>query len=190
MTKWLVPQEAIAQFLTYLDWVFAKDLMPDEGSEHDNNDVNGNNEALPTTSASPTKHCISVKPGFPHTDVPTITTAFKAPKFIPALTNFICRAIPPPKTPLLPEVIDRFDLYKVLSIHTSDLPAVDCRNNVQRIRATPVIPGPGGRKDTPAHFDTVLVWTERDKEKMVTKGTCLEGKQTMPISTLSPHKKN
>lgn len=185
MTKWLGRQEAIAHFTTYLDWVTAKDLRPaddsDDAGDRDDDDAdvdhdNDNDSVnLPTTSL-PSQHRISIKPGFPHRELSTITTSFKAPKFLPTLTNFIRRKIPPPKNPLLPNAIDRFDIYKVLSIHLSDLPAVGRHNDVQRIRATPLVPGSGGRKDSPAHFDTVLVRTERERDNAVTKGTWLEGK--------------
>ena len=44
---------------------------------------------------------------------------------------------------------------------------------MDQIRATPEVPAHARSKAVPAHFDTVLVWTEEVNEH--TRGTYLEG---------------
>ena len=69
--------------------------------------------------------------------------------------------------------MDRFNLYKRLSIRQNPVPAT--RNvSVDRIHATPEVPAHAQLKAVPAHFDTVLVQTEEENEH--TRGTYLEGK--------------
>jgi len=101
-----------------------------------------------------------------------ITTLHKADNFSAALKTFIRRAYPQPAVPILPNSVDRFDLYKRVSIRHKPVPAT--RDVVvDRIRATPEVPAHARLKAVPAHFDTVLVRTEEVNEH--TKGTYLEG---------------
>ena len=67
-------------------------------------------------------HFLSVKPGFPHCDLNTITTLHKADNFTAALNTFIRSVHPPPELPVLPNSLDRFDLYKRLSIRHKPSP--------------------------------------------------------------------
>ena len=118
-------------------------------------------------------HFLSVKPGFPHCDLNTITTLHKTDNFTTALKTFIRRVHPPPAAPVLPNSLDRFDLYKRLSIHHKPVPATQ-NVTVDRICATPEVPAHARSKPVPAHFDTVLVRTEEVNEH--TRGTYLESK--------------
>jgi len=132
-------------------------------------------------------HFLSVKPGFPHCDLDTITTLHKADNFTSALKTFIRRVHPPPAVPVLPNSVDRFDLYKRLSIRHKPVPATQ-NITVDRIRATPEVPAHERSKAVPAHFDTVLVRTEEVNEH--TRGTYLEGlrvAQLRVIFTMPEH---
>ena len=177
MTVWLGRQEAIARFGAYLDYLSQEEhgICPsssdnDNNMEIDDHDDHGSqdeDDALVTSI-----HFLSVKPGFPHCDLNTITTLHKADNFTAALNTFIRRVHPPPELPVLPNSLDRFDLYKRLSIRHKPVPAT--RNvTVDRIRATPEVPAHARLKAVPAHFDTVLVRTEEVNEH--TRGTYLEG---------------
>ena len=177
MTVWLGRQEAIARFGAYLDYLSQEEhgICPSssdddndmEIDDHDDHGSQDEDDALATSI-----HFLSVKPGFPHCDLNTITTLHKADNFTAALNTFIRRVHPPPELPVLPNSLDRFDLYKRLSIRHKPVPAT--RNvTVDRIRATPEVPAHARSKAVPAHFDTVLVRTEEVNEH--TRGTYLEG---------------
>ena len=200
MTVWLSRQEAVAQFSAYLDWVldrvpragFDEGEPDDEGADGEADDLATHNagtgnvgnstvQSQLTPTHKPT-HVISAKPGFPHRNIATIATDFKAPNFLALLTTFIRRAYPPPQTPVLPNAADHFDMYKVLSIRLPDLPAAGRYNYVDKIRAIPLIKGPFGKPDKVAHFDTVLVSTVEEAENVATRGTFLEGMSQWAIS--------
>jgi hypothetical protein len=79
--------------------------------------------------------------------------------------------------------VDRFDLYKRLSIRHKPVPAT-CKVAMDRIRATPEVPAHARVKAVPPHFDTVLVRTEEVNEH--TKGTFLEGNVSQRVSLNIP----
>ena len=181
MTIWLSRQEAVAQFSAYLDWVLDRLHEGEPGNEaedNDDNDLETDNVGIGNVQGQllPT-HAIAIKPGFPHRDLATITTDFKASNFLALLTTCIRRAYPPPQNPALPNAADHFDMYKVLSIRLPDLPAVGRYNHVDQIRATPFVKGHHGKADKAARFDTVLVSTVGDSEleNETTRGTYLQG---------------
>jgi hypothetical protein len=194
MTVWLGRQEAVARFRAYLEFVNALDptsshghgMPPDDETHddeiHDDQDEMELEELEPAHShgtnmppSHPT-HSIAIKPAFPHMDFNTLTTKFKATNFIPAISTYIRRHIPPPALPTLPNHVDRFDIYKRITIlHPSD-PAAGFPKSVDRVRATPSVPAKGGSKPVPAHFDIALVRTADVNENRHTDGTCLEGK--------------
>ena len=120
-------------------------------------------------------HSVAIKPSFPHTDFNTLTTRFKASNFIPALSTYIRRLIPPPALPVLPNLVDRFDVYKRITILRPSNLAAGFPKSMDRLRATPSVPAKGRFKEVPAHFDTVLVRVADVNENQHTRGTCLEG---------------
>ena len=73
-------------------------------------------------SPQPT-HSVAIKPAFPHTDFNTLTADFKATNFLAALSTFICHLIPPPALPILPNLVDHFDVYKCITILQPSNPA-------------------------------------------------------------------
>ena len=181
MTVWLGRQEAVARFRAYLDYVTALDPsiprddetldpIPDDNEHHDFED----NESEEPAHVNLT-HSVAIKPAFPHTDFNTITTRFKAPNFIPALSTFIRRLIPPPALPVLPNHVDRFDIYKRITILRPSNPSAGFLKSVDRVRATPSVPATGRLKAVPAHFDIVLVREADANENQHTRGTYLEG---------------
>ncbi|GLB43997.1 putative zn-finger domain-containing protein [Lyophyllum shimeji] len=208
MTRWLGRQEAVARFGAYLDWLAEMESgspsksddpagldrdNPESDDELDDS-LNNTTDAIdddvpipPTPASQPSglpSHVISVRPGFPNVDLITIVKNFKATNFLSALTIFIRRAYPPPLTPLLPNTLDRFDLYRVLSVRLPDLMAVGRREHRCRIRATPFLQGLSSASDTPARFDTVLVRDENENENRHTKGTYLEGLRVAQVRML------
>ena len=129
MTVWLGRQEAVARFRAYLDYVttldpshamppdeLELDTLDDEINEDQDNKMQVPAHINPSAKSSHPTHSVSIKPAFPHTDVNTLTTQFKATNFILALSTYIRRLIPPPALPVLPNLVDRFDVYKRITI--------------------------------------------------------------------------
>jgi len=170
---WLGRQEAVARFRAYLDYVITLD--PSHGMPLDNetDELEDNETEEPAHLAH--THSVAIKPAFPHTNFNTLTTQFKATNFIPALSTYIRRIIPPPALPILPNLVDRFDIYKRVTILQPSNPEAGFPKSADRVRATPLVPAKGVSKAVPAHFDTVLVRAADVNENQHTKGTCLEG---------------
>ena len=120
-------------------------------------------------------YSVAIRPAFPHMDFNTLTTHFKATNFIAALSTFIHRIIPPPVLPILPNHIDRFDVYKHITILQPSNTAARFPKSMDRLRATPSVLANGRSKAVLAHFDTVLVHVADANENQYTKGTWLEG---------------
>ena len=177
MTVWLGRQEAVARFRAYLDYVNALDpIPPDDVEPHDfeDNEMEEVEPAHTNPSPHPT-HSVAIKPAFPHTDVNTIITQFKATNFISTLSAYIRRQIPPPALPILPNSVDRFDIYKRITIFRPSNLSAKFPKSVARLRATPGSPEKGRVKAVPAHFDVVLVREADVNENQHTRGTFLEG---------------
>ena len=175
MTVWLGRQEAVAQFRAYLDYVIALDPSIPPDNEIDEDNVGEMEEPAHTDLSPQSTHSITIKPAFPHTDFNTLTTDFKAPNFLAALSTFIHCLIPPPALPILPNLMDRFDIYKHITILQPSNPAARFLKSVHRLRATPFIAAKGRAKAVPAHFNMVLVHVADVNENQHTRGTCLEG---------------
>ena len=83
-----------------------------------------------THPSSQSTHSVTVKPAFPRTDVNTLATSFKATNFIPTLSTYIHRLIPPLALPLLPNLMDCFDVYKCITILQPSKPAARFQESV------------------------------------------------------------
>ena len=176
MTVWLGRQEAVARFRAYLDYVNTLDpTTPDDELEPHDLELEDNEIEEPAVGNIST-HSVAIKPAFPHTALTTLTTDFKATNFIPALSTFIRRLIPPPALPALPNNVDRFDVYKRITILRPSNPSARFPKSVDRLRATPLVPANGRYKAVPAHFDMVLVHEPDANENQHTRGTYLQGK--------------
>ena len=178
MTVLLGRQEAVARFGAYLDYVTALDPMAPDDEPHDLED----NEMEEPAHCDISTHSVAIKPAFPHMDLNTLATDFRATNFIPALSTFIRPLIPPPLLSVLPNNVDRFDVYKRITILRPSNPAARFPKSVDRLRATPSVPAHGRSDDhhprhwaVPAHFDTVLVHVADANKNQHTKGTWLEG---------------
>jgi hypothetical protein len=178
MTVWLGRQEAVARFRAYLDYVIALDPIVSADDETHDNEENEMELEESAAHANLLTHSVAVNPAFPHTDVNTLTTHFKATNFIQALSTYIRRQFPPPALPVLPNHVDRFDVYKRITILQPSNPAAGFPKSINRLRATPSVPENGRFKAVPAHFDVVLAHGEGVSENQHTKGTSLEG---MPL---------
>ena len=188
MTIWLGRQEAVARFRAYLDYVKTLNPIPPDDEPHDFEDNEMEEPAHSHTNLSPhPTHSVAIEPAFPHTDLNTIITQFKAINFISALSTYIRRQIPPPALPVLPNLVDCFDLYKRISILQPSNPSAKFPKSVHRLRATPLVPENGRSRAVPAHFDIVLVLESDANENHHTRGTCLEGMYCMFINYYSSY---
>ena len=156
MTVWLGRQEAVACFRAYLDYVIPLDPKnlnptPPNNKTYENKD----NEDLyfEHTDLSHPMHSVAIKPAFPHMDFNTLTTHFKVTNFIPTLSTFIHRLIPPPALPVLSNHIDCFDVYRHIMIIQPSNPSAGFPKTVDCLCATPLVPANGRYKAVPAHFD-------------------------------------
>ena len=83
----------------------------------DNNNDNGDDDeeteepAHGNPSTQPT-YSVAIKPAYPHINVNALATRFEATLFIPTLSTYIRHLIPPPALPILPNLVDQFDVYK------------------------------------------------------------------------------
>ncbi len=184
MTAWMGRQEAAARFRSYLDWTTCADLQArckrTQRQEDSYEDIDEDDEDFVDQSSVPnpnqvSKFHMSIVPAFPRLYVDDIMARFIAPRFIYSLQRYILKHYPPPQKPLLPNMTDRFDLYKILTIPLPDLPTVGRLKQVNRIRVTPAVSTGKGTNFTPAHFDTILVRCEDERENLNMKGTSLEG---------------
>lgn len=186
MTKWLMRQEMVDQFSTYLDWRLERFEEPqtggdkeDEDNENDgpndettsiqpaNDDSQPSNQAI---SAQPPTHILSTCPSFKALTIAAITHTFSALNFLPALSQYLCIAAP--NGPIVSEW-DRFEGYRQLSIPYMKLPVIHMSKGLDRIRASPPTAQAGCSSATVGKFDTVLVRVGGDNEH--TRGTALEG---------------
>ena len=71
--------------------------------------------------------------------------------------------------------MDRFDVYKRITILQPSNPTAGFPKSVDRVRATPSVPAQGRSKAVPAHFNTALVRSADVIENPHTRGTFLEG---------------
>ena len=90
-------------------------------NNHDDNDDDGNDNeeteepAHGNLSTQPT-YSIAMKLAYLHTNVNALTICFEATSFIPTLSTYTYHLIPSPAFPILPNLIDQFDIYKQVTI--------------------------------------------------------------------------
>ncbi|KAJ3547086.1 hypothetical protein NMY22_g1793 [Coprinellus aureogranulatus] len=205
MTRWLARQEAMFRFRAYLDWVGdgqttkesvaekskGKDSGEDERNEEGVNEIDGDDgkavQSMPDLMApsaifqldvndrTGNTHRLALQAPFPQLTISTITARY-ADNFLPALTRLFRRHHPPPSNVLYPNLLDRFDVFKQVSVSQVPCAATGKSMTWAKIRAVPSLPTTNGRANSAARFDTALVWTadERDRNN-ATKGTWLEG---------------
>ncbi|KAG1843935.1 Zn-finger domain-containing protein [Suillus subalutaceus] len=185
MTKWLARQEAVDQFMAYLDWRLQR-KMDDEEADGDVDDVEGGialnvdvpEPQPPSEGDTPLSHVLAVRPPLRALAVDYIAQTFGAVNFFTALTQYLNRT-PPPQNPPPPQV-PLFDAYRCLSIPYPHLRAVHMLKSMDCIRAVPYTPPSGRSAGSPGQFDTVLVQTE-GTTNVHTQGTALEGLQVAQV---------
>ncbi|KAG1836372.1 hypothetical protein DFJ58DRAFT_847010 [Suillus subalutaceus] len=158
MTKWLARQEAVDQFVAYLDWRLQR-KMDDEEADGDVDDVEGG---------------IALNADVPEPQPPTvdyIAQTFGAVNFFTALTQYLNRT-PPPQNPATPHKYRCQSVIWDSAVHMSK--SMDC------IRAVLYTPPSGRSAGSPGQFDTVLVQTE-GTTNVHTQGTALEGLQVAQV---------
>jgi hypothetical protein len=173
--------KAFSRFRAYLDYITTLDhLMFVDNLNSDNDEKDSDAEPEPEETEIPSNlstHSLSVRPAFPHMDINTLSTCFKAMNFVPTLSTYIHCLVPPPALPFFSSRVDQFDVYKHVTILQPPKMRAGFSNSVDRVRATPSIPAKGRSKAASAHFDTVLIHAMGfiEPENQHTKGTCLEG---------------
>lgn len=155
MTIWLRRQEAVDQFTAYLEWCLRHDKASNKDDEESWGDKEeGEEEGEVDTNEVPAVHrsfFLAAEPGpLPATQISKIVSEFHVPNFLPAVTAYLRQT----HATLIPSETDRFDIYKHVSIPWNDICYVNMAKKVDRICATPSMPGKSGHNPTPAHFDT------------------------------------
>jgi hypothetical protein len=174
MTIWLRQQEAVDQFTAYLDWHLSVGDDRVDDNDEDSDDDAQIRELEEDDDRVPGSFFLAAEPGaFPATPISKLTTDFQAPNFLLALMQYLHQVHGTQPVPI-PTERDRFDVYKRLSIPWNDIRAVQMGKHVDRICATPSMPGKPCHAPSPSHFDTALIRVDNEVNDH-TKGTFLEG---------------
>ncbi|TFY56691.1 hypothetical protein EVJ58_g7482 [Rhodofomes roseus] len=172
MVTWLSRQEAIDLHASYIAWFQGlraeetaeemedeyPDLEPDddeddEADEDADDEENlsndgSENERLRTYTIA--KHC-----PLPNMSLHRLQTEHGASEFLPALTEFVQTELP--QCRLKPNHMDRYDVYKNISVTYPGDPHGDVPEHTDRVRAVAAKPARGRKQRAPAHFDTAFV---------------------------------
>ncbi|KZP30194.1 hypothetical protein FIBSPDRAFT_908162 [Athelia psychrophila] len=163
MTKWLYRQEAVYRFTLYLQWVvprYVAEIINPGGDdeqdwdEGDDDDDEAEVEGRMADEESTPAYTIAKYAPYPNTPIATIIGDYGAKDFIWHLEDFLRRQSMPT---IIPDHIT-FPVYKRLSLQLPALPAVSELPVKDTIRADKHQPSntKSGKKEVPAHFDTVL----------------------------------
>lgn len=159
MTLWLQRQEAVALRAAYLAWLIPdvqeSGSLPPGTDEWDDEAEGLNASEMDTQGADDTRYLVAKTVPFKHLTVASLEADFGAVDFVPALTAFLkAHRL---SSELHPGHMDRFDVYKQLSIDLPPNQYLSSQPRRSRIRATPAVPAKGRKAAVPAHFDTGLV---------------------------------
>ncbi|KAK6995614.1 hypothetical protein R3P38DRAFT_3329919 [Favolaschia claudopus] len=166
MTVWLQRQEAFALRDAYLDWL-SKTLaaesqqVDDTGSDDDEDGAEPRQRPsevtvqLPPSKLPTTAYSIPKAPSYPDTTVAQLESVHGTVDFVPAFTQFIKKYFP--HSQILPNRLDRFAVYKQLSIILPRNRYIADKLRKSTVHATPAVRGRGRSSGSPAQFDTVLV---------------------------------
>ena len=134
----------------------------DSDSNHDDSDSDHGepiasattvNDATPLPSVA--QYTVAKKAPFHQLTVEKIISQFGAIDFIEALHAFLRRHIPACK--ISPNIFDRFDVYKQITIPLPFNRYLSNHSRVDRIRSTPAVAKSGRKAGTAARFDTALL---------------------------------
>ncbi|KAH9842998.1 uncharacterized protein C8Q71DRAFT_720384 [Rhodofomes roseus] len=164
MVKWLGRQEAVDLHAAYITW-----LKVAEGGGAQLNDTSADGEGAPDDSESPdpaaaprvmldggkrsyvmAKHCPC-----PNTTLRTLVDDHKATQFLPAITEFVHSRFPGCR--LQPNDMDRYDVYKNISVTYPADPHSDTTQLTDRVRTVPGKAASGRKQTVGAHFDTAFI---------------------------------
>ncbi|KAH9926043.1 uncharacterized protein B0H18DRAFT_849248, partial [Fomitopsis serialis] len=133
MVAWLTRQEAVDLHAAYIVWLTPR-VELDGG----------------TRSYVVAKHCPS-----PNTSLRCLEAEHKATEFLPALTAFVHTKLP--QCRFKPNDMDRYDVYKAISVTYPADPQSDASEHTDRIRTVPAKAGSGRKPTKGAHFDTAFI---------------------------------
>ena len=186
MVTWLSRQEAVDMHAAYVEWVHKlrskvsvnsnrdgihqsgvpiDDSDPewvDEPSGNALNTADSEQTLLPTAgssdsaaSARSSSYKIAKYCPLPDTSLRQLNKTYGASEFLPALAEFVHKAMP--SCTLTPNIMDRYDVYKNISVNYPGDPHGNVEMLTDRIRACPGRAAAGRRKAQPAHFDTAYI---------------------------------
>jgi hypothetical protein len=139
----------------------------------------GTGGAAPPNSSLPVTYCIAKTPSVRNVTVHKITTQYQAQSFLADLSKYLLSITP--RSSIMPSPLDRFDVYKQISIPIGPIPAV-AQGTVDRIRAV-AAPTPSNIQPASiSRFDVALLKYDADNEH--TKGTALEGLRIAQVRVL------
>ncbi|KAF5328932.1 hypothetical protein D9758_016819 [Tetrapyrgos nigripes] len=192
MTRWLSRQEAVDRFSMYLRFCRDGSYRPSD-SYGDGTDGERNDEEIDDLGAQPmdthnvTQIIQSVaEPGhavgrvrYPssppkalrQTPAEKLMVTQNASRFLHALQTFLQKH----SCPIVPTALDRYDLYKQVSVRLPTIPYASKNDLVNIIRSAPPVPARGRRPAQPAHLDFALVRTGEVNpvtDRTVLQGTC------------------
>ncbi|KAF8879805.1 hypothetical protein BD779DRAFT_1550612 [Infundibulicybe gibba] len=159
MALWLQRREAMWQREAYITWLSAQQQTMDEKLSNDPNDPNDldtNNQTSAHDASSMTRasYHVAKTPPLRGVTISHLIANFAATSFIPALTSFLQQQ---QSHPLLPNMSDRFDLYKQIIITLPSNTFLGSQIMTDRIRTSPAVPPRGRKAGLPGVFDTALI---------------------------------
>ncbi|KAJ7576496.1 hypothetical protein C8J56DRAFT_1007498 [Mycena floridula] len=183
MTTWLTRQEAVDKFSRYLQWAVIDysipaerqvDLDPDEEESEAQNAVDDEGDAEEEAGYIHVPHQQTVLPHYEvakhlpsdlrRVSLDKLETSYGAYGFIDCLERFLKSRSMCPRDFNKRSEDAVYSLYRRVTINLP--PAIQCSSYWTRdpVRATPLRPKRGLKKEAPAHFDTVLARKEAPQD--------------------------
>ncbi|EPQ49998.1 hypothetical protein GLOTRDRAFT_26531, partial [Gloeophyllum trabeum ATCC 11539] len=196
MARWLERQESVERFNSYLAWLnVSSDLGgtrddEDWGYDDEDSDAGDDEEEDSHLQVSkqpdiPSERCLlAQRPAFPASKVQDIILNHHATEFLPALSNYLQETCPPGMAGkvMLPNEYDRFDVYKQVKVRLPQVPILELKPRLDRIRAIPASLSNQRNGLGVGHFDTVLVKVENRNDYI--SGTGLRGLQVAQVRVI------
>ncbi|EPQ57716.1 hypothetical protein GLOTRDRAFT_36697 [Gloeophyllum trabeum ATCC 11539] len=208
MARWLRRQEAVHEFMVYLEWAEKMDYetevseppVSDLDSESESENASEPEDELenqpqctagshaqggqPSSAIVPFQS-LPKHPSFHFVPVSRIVEGFHATLFLDALKQYLLSTRPYNARPLVPNATDRFNVFKQVMIRRPALRVVSDESKLHdKVRAIPAKPGKRGRRELPPHFDVALVRAGGVGSNPNTAGTFLDGLQVAQVRLL------
>ncbi|KAH9839785.1 uncharacterized protein C8Q71DRAFT_703179 [Rhodofomes roseus] len=178
MVTWLSRQEAVDLHAAYVAWLRRLESREDLVQESDDSEAaapesedepdevdSGAREDSPIPSVAPCSNSLAGRSEYaiaktcpsPNTSLRQLETDHNATEFLPAFTDFVRDNMP--QCHLRPNSMDRYDVYKNMSVTYPADPHSDATTHTDRIRAMPAARALSGGRRQPqgAHFDTAFI---------------------------------